>query len=112
MSSDTVTSPPSPEDASTQAARYLSTFLNRTLHVHISDGRMFAGQLKCTDNERNMILAMTHEYRQPSPKDVQRAAKMHKAAGTPGSVKVDMRKRFVGLVVVPGQYVEKIEVED
>lgn len=27
-------------------------------------------------------------------------------------VKVDMQKRFVGLIVVPGQYIEKIEVEE
>jgi hypothetical protein len=26
-------------------------------------------------------------------------------------VKVDMKKRFVGLVVVPGKYITKIEVE-
>lgn len=31
---------------------------------------------------------------------------------TTGSVKVDMIRRFVGLVVVPGRYITKIEVED
>ena len=29
-----------------------------------------------------------------------------------GNVKVDMLKRFVGLVVVPGRHITKIEVED
>ena len=70
---------------------------------------MFVGQLKCTDRDRNIILALTHEYRQPSQKAVERAAK--ESEGT-GKVKVDMQKRFVGLIVVPGQYIEKIEVDE
>lgn len=85
---------------------YLTQLLNRTLHVHTADGRMFVGQLKCTDNERNLILAMTHECRQPSQLDVQRAAQ-----GASGNFHLDMKKRFVGLVVVPGQHITKIELE-
>lgn len=107
-------SPPSasaPESDSAQAEEYLNSFLNRTLHLHITDGRMFVGQLKCTDNERNIILAMTHEYRQPSPSDIKLAAERHEREGKAGNVKVDMKKRFVGLVVVPGQYITKMEVE-
>ncbi|TKA23300.1 hypothetical protein B0A50_07357 [Salinomyces thailandicus] len=99
------------ERAAEDAESYLNTFLNKTLHIHITDGRMFVGQMKCTDNERNIILAMTHEYRQPSKADVQLAADRHERAGRSGNVKVDMKKRFVGLVVVPGQYVTKMEVE-
>ncbi|KAI5370208.1 Putative LSM domain, eukaryotic/archaea-type, LSM domain superfamily protein [Septoria linicola] len=90
---------------------YLTQLLNRTLHVHTSDGRMFVGQMKCTDNERNLILAMTHEYRQPSQQDVQRAATQHDQAASGGKLRLDMKKRFVGLVVVPGQYITKIELE-
>ena len=71
---------------------------------------MFVGQMKCTDNERNIILAMTHEYRQPTDADVKRAMESAETEG--GKVKVDMRKRFVGLVVVPGKYIGKIEVEE
>ena len=96
---------------SEEASAYLSTFLNKTLHIHISDGRMFAGQMKCTDNERNIILAMTQEYRQPSPADIKRAAEKHERERKQGNVRVDMKKRFVGLVVVPGRYIERIEVE-
>lgn len=94
-----------------QATAYLTSFLNKTLRIHISDGRVFVGQLKCTDRERNIILAMTHEYRQPSQADLQHAAEQHFRDGKEGNVKADMKKRFVGLVVVPGKYVEKIEVE-
>lgn len=94
-----------------EAADYLVSFLNKTLHIHITDGRMFVGQMKCTDNERNIILAMTQEYRQPSPSDIKLAAERHERAGKTGNVKVDMKKRFVGLVVIPGQYITKMEVE-
>jgi small nuclear ribonucleoprotein (snRNP)-like protein len=93
------------------ASAYLESLLNRTLHLHTTDGRMFAGQMKCTDPERNIILSMTHEYRQPSAADIKLAAERHEKAGKSGNVKVDMKKRFVGLVVVPGKYITKIEVE-
>jgi len=104
-----MSSPPSP---TTQPKPYLTTFLNRTLHLHTTDGRMFAGQMKCTDPQRNIILSMTHEYRQPSTADIQLAAARHERAGKSGNVKVDLKKRFVGLVVVPGRFVERIEVEE
>nr|POE77519.1 n-alpha-acetyltransferase 38, natc auxiliary subunit [Quercus suber] len=105
-------SDPSSDAASAEAVTYLTTFLNKTLHVHIADGRMFVGQLKCTDNERNIILAMTQEYRQPCEAEVRLAAERHEKLGKSGNVKVDMKKRFVGLVVVPGQYITKMEVEE
>ena len=94
-----------------KAQTYLEGFLNRTLHIHTNDGRMFVGQMKCTDNERNIILAMTHEYRQPSQMDVKMAAERHEREGKEGNVKVDMKKRFLGLVVVPGWCITKMEAE-
>ena len=105
-----VSSPPLEEEAA-EATQYLASYLNRTLHLHTTDGRMFVGQMKCTDRDRNIILAMTHEYRQPSKSDVKLAAERHERTRLAGNVKVDMKKRFVGLVVVPGEYVTKIEVE-
>ena len=101
--------PQSASSHSDKAAAYLSTLLSRTLHIHTADGRMFVGELKCTDPERNIILSMTYEYRQPSQTDVKLAAERHERAGLDGNVKVDMKKRFVGLVVVPGKYIERIE---
>jgi small nuclear ribonucleoprotein (snRNP)-like protein len=100
-----------PQGTPAQATAYLTSLLNKFLHVHISDGRMFVGQLKCTDRDRNIILALTHEYREPSQKDVERAMK-ESDGRVKVKVKVDMQKRFVGLIVVPGQYIEKIEVEE
>lgn len=98
-----------PQGTPAQATAYLTSLLNKFLHVHISDGRIFVGQLKCTDRERNIILALTHEYRQPSHKAIDQAAQESEGKA---KVKVDMQKRFVGLIVVPGQYIEKIEVEE
>ena len=97
---------------SSESIEWLNSLLNRTLHVHISDGRMFAGQMKCTDNECNIILSGTQEYRSPSPADIELAATKHASSGLPGNFKVDMKKRFVGLVVVPGEYITKIELEN
>lgn len=91
------------------AAEYLSTLLNTTMHVHTTDGRKFVGQMKSTDNERNVVLSMTQEYRQPSQADIRLAAAKHESDGTGGGVKVDLKKRFVGLVVIPGQFITKIE---
>ncbi|KAK6439061.1 hypothetical protein LTR95_004731 [Oleoguttula sp. CCFEE 5521] len=85
-----------------EATTYLASFINRTLHIHIKDGH----------RDQNIILSMTHEYRAPSQAEIVKAAERHEAAGLPGNVKVDMRKRFIGLVVVPGEYITKIEAEN
>ena len=55
---------------------------------------------------------MAHEYRQPSQTDIRMAAERHEREGRSGNVKVDMKKRFVGLIVIPGQYITKMEAED
>ncbi|KXL47347.1 hypothetical protein M433DRAFT_3340 [Acidomyces richmondensis BFW] len=94
------------------AEQYLDRFINKTIHIHITDGRLFVGQLKCTDNERNIIMAMTYEYRQPSTADIHRAAEGHERAGKSGNIKLDMKKRFVGLVVIPGRFITQMEVEE
>ncbi|WPH02124.1 Hypothetical protein R9X50_00497900 [Acrodontium crateriforme] len=111
MATESVSALPTPVEESQKASEYLACFLNKSLHIHTNDGRMFVGQLKCTDNERNVILSMTYEYRQPSESDIKFAAAKHEKSGNTGNVKVDMKKRFVGLVVVPGQYITKIELD-
>lgn len=60
--------------------------------------------------DRNIILAGTHEYRFPSPSAIQAAAESTSADAD--KVKVDMTSRFIGLVVVPGQYITRIELEE
>jgi N-alpha-acetyltransferase 38, NatC auxiliary subunit len=67
--------------------------------------------------ERNIILSGTFEYRFPSPSAVREAAsnvitKSENPSSTHNKVKVDMTSRFIGLIVVPGQHITRIEVEE
>ncbi|KAI9865383.1 MAG: hypothetical protein M1813_002272 [Trichoglossum hirsutum] len=93
----------------TEAISYLQSLLNRQLRVHTTDTRMFIGQLKCTDKDRNIILAGTHEYRHPPSSAVMAAVEQQ---AEDGMTRLNMSSRFVGLVVVPGAYITKIEVEE
>ena len=60
--------------------------------------------------ERNIILAKTYEYRLPTEKAKKEAMERQKTLGGVG--KADMTSRFLGLVVVPGQHILKLEVEE
>lgn len=58
--------------------------------------------------ECNIILALTQEYRPPAQEVVKAAAE--EAASS--SLQMPFSHRFVGLVVVPGKYITKIEMEE
>lgn len=66
--------------------------------------------------DRNIILAGTCEYRFPSPSAIKAAADASSKDKTQvtkaDTVKVDMTSRLIGLVVVPGRYITRIEVEE
>ncbi len=62
--------------------------------------------------ERNIILSQAFEYREPSSKVVSSAAQAFGSAGSAEKLKLNMTSRFLGLIVVPGQYITKIEVEE
>ncbi|KAL1625091.1 hypothetical protein SLS56_007518 [Neofusicoccum ribis] len=94
--------------SATQALTYLTQFIGRNLRIHVTDSRMFIGQMKCTDKDRNVILSLTHEYRPLSPAAIRAAIR---ASGDP-SVQQPLSSRYVGLVVVPGRYITKIECEE
>ncbi|KAJ5808707.1 hypothetical protein N7474_009976 [Penicillium riverlandense] len=101
-----------------QSIQFLEGLLGRALRVHTTDSRMFVGIFKCTDAERNIILASTYEYRFPTPSTVQAAASTSQgtwdeepAKPSSSSVKVNMTSRLIGLVVVPGRHITKIEME-
>ncbi|KAJ5888242.1 Ribonucleoprotein LSM domain eukaryotic/archaea-type [Penicillium taxi] len=100
---------------SQQAVRYLESLIGRQLRIHITDSRMFVGLFKCTDSERNIILANSFEYRLPTQSVVEAAAKetesWNTAPDTKTTVKVNMSSRLIGLIVIPGQYITKIELE-
>ena len=58
--------------------------------------------------EENVVLGNAFEYRRPSEQQARAAAA---ASASSGTVKLDMTSRYLGLVVVPGQHIVKIEVE-
>lgn len=93
-----------------EALAFVESLLNKTLHVTILDGRLFMGVFKCTDNESNIILGNAFEYRMPSK--AAEAAALAQAASTGLPVKANMTSRFVGLIVIPGHQITKMEVEE
>ncbi|KAK0729097.1 hypothetical protein B0T21DRAFT_370355 [Apiosordaria backusii] len=92
-----------------EATDFLQTLLNKNLRVGTTDGRMFWGSFKCTDSDCNLVLQHTYEYRPPSLAQLEAAAAQD---AQKGKVVMDMTSRYLGLVVVPGKYITKIEVEE
>ncbi|KAM0288040.1 hypothetical protein ACHAQH_000108 [Verticillium albo-atrum] len=98
-------------DTDKDAARsFLTSLLNKNLRITTTDGRMFLGQFKCTDPDLNVVIAHTYEYRQPSAQ--QQADVTREAGASARSLKMDMTSRYLGLVVVPGEHIVTIEVEE
>jgi hypothetical protein len=66
--------------------------------------------------DRNIILSHTFEYRPPAPPSASKlrelAAKQEEEGEGAGTVTLDMTSRYMGLVVVPGEYIVRIEVEE
>jgi N-alpha-acetyltransferase 38, NatC auxiliary subunit len=107
------------ESMTTDKARaYIMSIMGKTVRIHTSDNRIFVGDLKCTDNvsfhtfnlifnqsnenqKCNLILALTNEYRIPDL--------------AANYVSLDnlnnFEKRFIGMVVIPGDAITKMEVE-
>ena len=77
--------------AATAAATIEAQFVGRTSVVHIPDGRAFCGTFVCVDSGKNIILANTDETRLT-------------AEGRTST-------RNVGMVMIPGDYVVKVEVQ-
>ena len=108
-----------------ESQEFLCSMLGKTLHVKTTDTRTFVGEFKCTDNVReimrgreerahvfqecNVILAQTYEYRQTRLTRTESSSKIDPSSGI-GELDKSSR-RFLGLVVVPGQHIVKIEVE-
>ncbi|KAI1105710.1 Sm-like ribonucleoprotein [Jackrogersella minutella] len=94
-----------------EGAAFLKSLLNRHLRIYTTDGRLFIGQFRCTDTHSNVVLSLTYEYRQPSQQKLIEAAAA--AAGSEkGTVAADMTSRYLGLIVVPGEHIAKMEVEE
>ncbi|CBY00213.1 hypothetical protein IAQ61_011143 [Plenodomus lingam] len=91
-----------------KSAHWLSQFIGKNLRIHASDGRVFAGQMKCTDKDRNIILALAHEYRAPSADVIRKTVE----ESGESAAQVPWNPRYVGLIVVPGHHITKIEFEE
>lgn len=67
--------------------------------------------------ERNIILSNSFEYRFPTPSAIEAAAAKEteswdKTSGNKSAtVKVNMTNRLIGLIVIPGIHITKIELE-
>ncbi|TPX15522.1 uncharacterized protein E0L32_004502 [Thyridium curvatum] len=81
------------DTAKAAACSFLESLINKNIRIHTTDTRMFRGEFKCTD-----------------PLAAQAASAS--AAGSSDKVAVDMTSRYLGLVVVPGQYIVKMELEE
>lgn len=98
-------------DPNEEATSYLHSMLGQNLRIHTTDTRMFVGDFKCTDNECNIILGQSFEYRLPTPSATANAAAAVAAASGSG-FKMDMTSRYLGLIVVPGLHITKIEMDE
>lgn len=63
-----------------------------------------------SSKDSNYVLGNAHEYREPTPKQIRDAAANVQKGDA--SVKVDVNCRYVGLIVVPGEHIRRIEVEE
>lgn len=91
-----------------QATDFLSDLLGKTFRVTTSDTRMFLGQFKCTDADCNIVLAQTYEYRLPVISKLEiRPREKHVVKELS-----DLTSRYLGLVVIPGQHILRIELEE
>jgi hypothetical protein len=101
-----------------EALSFFENLERRTLRIHTVDNRIFVGEFKCTDNvsfpfftiidlsnlkkqECNIILAYAYEYRKATPEGADTGP-----VGTAG-----LENRYVGMVVLPGHFIVKIEKE-
>ncbi|RCI12391.1 hypothetical protein L249_1295 [Ophiocordyceps polyrhachis-furcata BCC 54312] len=85
------------------ARAYLTSLLNKNLRITTTDGRLFWGAFKCTDANQNIVLSHTYEYRKASgadPLSLEHSLRMDVAAA-----------RYLGLVVVPGEHIVRMELE-
>ncbi|PFH60550.1 hypothetical protein XA68_10793 [Ophiocordyceps unilateralis] len=95
-----------------EAQAYLKSLLNHNLRITTTDGRLFWGAFKCTDANQNVVLSHTYEYRQP--RAAHRSASSDPASALPVEPPVRMdvpAARYLGLVVVPGHHIVRMELE-
>ncbi|TQS34899.1 hypothetical protein Golomagni_04698 [Golovinomyces magnicellulatus] len=90
-----------------KAIQYLTELLGKSLRITTTDTRMFLGQLRCLDADCNLILDKTHEYRLPST-----LATISNEIEQESNHTLNLSSRYVGLVVIPGRYITRVELEE
>lgn len=116
-------------ETSKAAENCLTEYLGKTLRIQITDGRMFIGSFKCVDKvgpvlkhmkteveetvadleqDSNVILSTSHEHRPPTKEQLETA----KRAPPGKNPLLAATSRYIGLIVVPGQHITKIETEE
>ncbi|KAI1827795.1 hypothetical protein F4861DRAFT_491262, partial [Xylaria intraflava] len=89
---------------------FLKSLINKRLRIHATDGRIFVGNFKCTDTDRNVVLSATYEYRQPPRQKSTEAITTTADIGSDHAP--EMPARHLGLIVIPGDHIVKIEAEE
>lgn len=82
---------------------FLESLLDAQLRVEVADGRRFVGTFVCTDRDGNAILNETQEWRGGT-------SLIHSLILNVQADTIEVDQRYVGLVVVPGRHIRKIEV--
>ncbi|KAG5945857.1 hypothetical protein E4U59_005055 [Claviceps monticola] len=104
-----------------QAKAYLCYLLDKNLRVSTTDGRLFRGCFKCTDHDQNIVLSDTFEYRRRSSAPSEKASETSsdatlsaeaQSASAADDGSGNMSSRNLGMVIVPGQHIVKMELEE
>ncbi|KAE8221569.1 hypothetical protein CF319_g5092 [Tilletia indica] len=103
---------PSSFSSSDKAQRTLiSTFINKIVLIHISDGRAFRGRFLCVDDTMNAILSDADELRLVEARKDSSKAETEEADGKGKGDSPEYSFRWVGMVMVPGEHIRAVEVE-
>jgi len=74
----------------------LRSWLNRTLKVEMTDGRVLVGSFLCTDRDANLILGSCREY----------------LGSEEQSATQDREPRVLGLVMIPGRHIVSVHLDE
>ncbi|KAL0097610.1 hypothetical protein J3Q64DRAFT_1714310 [Phycomyces blakesleeanus] len=114
--------------ADTENIQRLRTYLNFKTRIQISDGRTFIGVFMCVDKDKNIILAHAEEFRGGDCNIILDSIQYHIYSFKCGLFfglyfsffkyiyiayyyLLD-EKRLVGLVMIPGKHLVKVEAEN
>lgn len=109
LSKLTTTSAAAPS-AQAAAERIHARFLNRRVLAHVPDGRVFRGTFVCIDDGSNLIVSHADELRLHGGGGTE-GNEMEKGTGLSTEERV-VASRFVGMVMIKGEDLVRIEVEE